>query len=212
VSDVGRGLRAVAWERFAGQVVQAALTIVALLALPSPVHRYMPLVAIGLLLAVPSVVLAARARRADGRSAAARLLNAVRRDIRDGLLARRRWPRIALASALVVCGHALTFVIAARTVGVTASTSRLLPLTLLVMLVMVVPSVGGWGPREGAAAWLFGAAGLGAEQGVATAVAYGVMVLVASLPGAAVLFVSWLRRTPLPEPAERPSRRRAAHA
>jgi hypothetical protein len=38
-------------------------------------------------------------------------------------------------------------------------------------------------------AWAFAAVGLGASLGIATAVAYGVMVLVASLPGAAVLFV-----------------------
>jgi hypothetical protein len=36
VNDVSRGLRAVAWERFAGQVVQVALTVIVLLALPSP--------------------------------------------------------------------------------------------------------------------------------------------------------------------------------
>src|SRR6185312_15775243 len=36
VSDVGRGLRAVAWERSAGQAVQLALTVAVLLALPSP--------------------------------------------------------------------------------------------------------------------------------------------------------------------------------
>ena len=41
-------------------------------------------------------------------------------------------------------------------------------------------------------------AGLGADQGVATAVVYGVLVLVASLPGAAVLLVAWLRRRPGP--------------
>ena len=72
----------------------------------------------------------------------------------------------------------------------------MLPLALLVLLAMVLPSVGGWGPREGVTAWVFGAAGLGAEQGVATAVVYGVMVLVASLPGAAFLVVAWFRRTP----------------
>ena len=74
----------------------------------------------------------------------------------------------------------------------------MLPLALLVLLAMVLPSVGGWGPREGVAAWAFGAAGLGAAQGVATAVVYGVMVLVASLPGAAVLVVAWFRRTRAP--------------
>jgi hypothetical protein len=60
---------------------------------------------------------------------------------------------------------------------------------------MVLPSVAGWGPREGATAWAFGAAGLGAERGVETAVVYGVLVLVASLPGAAVLVVAWFRRS-----------------
>ena len=73
----------------------------------------------------------------------------------------------------------------------------MLPIALLAMLAMVLPSVAGWGPREGVTAWAFGAAGLGAQQGVATAVVYGVMVLVASLPGAAVLVVAWFRGTRL---------------
>ena len=70
-----------------------------------------------------------------------------------------------------------------------------MPLALLVMLAMVLPSAGGWGPREGVTAWAFGAAGLGAQRGIATAVVYGIMVFVACLPGAAVLVVAWLRRT-----------------
>jgi hypothetical protein len=40
---------------------------------------------------------------------------------------------------------------------------------------------------------VFGAAGLGADTGVATAVVYGVVVLLASLPGALVLVAAWLR-------------------
>src|SRR4029453_16645299 len=59
VGDVGRGLRAVAWERTAGQAVQAALTVCILLAMPSPVHSAMPtvlmiaaVVALGLILIV----------------------------------------------------------------------------------------------------------------------------------------------------------------
>jgi uncharacterized membrane protein YbhN (UPF0104 family) len=195
VSDVGRGLRAVAWERSAGQVVQVILTVVVLLVLPSPVHSSMPLVAIALVLAVVGMVLVARTRPGGGRSRWARVRSAVAGDIRDGLLARRAWLGIALASALVVGGHAVTFLIAARTAGITAPPSRMLPLALLVMLAMVLPSVAGWGPREGATAWVFGAAGLGAERGVATAVVYGVIVLVASLPGAAFLVLAWFRRT-----------------
>ena len=131
-------------------------------------------------------------RPGGGRSRWARLRSAAARDLRDGLLARRAWPAIALASALVVAGHTATFLIAARSAGVTAPLSQLLPLALLVMQAAALPNVGGWGPREGVTAWAFAAAGLGASLGVATAVVYGVMVLVASLPGAAVLVASEL--------------------
>jgi uncharacterized membrane protein YbhN (UPF0104 family) len=194
VHDVGRALRSVAWERFAGQVVQVLLTVIVLLALPSPVRSFMPLVAIAVVVAMFGVVLVARARPDGARSAWARLLGGAAGDIRDGLLARRAWLGIALASALGVGGHAATFLLAARTAGTTAPPSRMLPIALIVIAAMVLPSVGGWGPREGVAAWVFGAAGLHAQRGVATAVVFGVMVLVASLPGAAVLVVAWFRR------------------
>jgi uncharacterized membrane protein YbhN (UPF0104 family) len=193
-SDVGRGLRAVAWERSAGQVVQAVITLAVLLVAPSPVRAAMPLVALALLVAAAGVALAARVRPAAG-SRWARLSGAAARDVRDGLLAARAWPAIALASALVVAGHAATFLIAARTAGTTAPLSQMLALALLAMLAAALPNVAGWGPREGVTAWAFAAAGLGASRGVATAVVYGVMVFAASLPGAAVLVAAWLRRT-----------------
>jgi uncharacterized membrane protein YbhN (UPF0104 family) len=192
--DVGGALRAVAWERIAGQVVQVVLTVAVLLALPSPASHYVPALAIALVLAALLVVLVARARPSRGRSGSALLRRVVAGDIGGRLLTGRAWLGIGLLSALVVCGHAATFLIAARAAGATASPSEMLPLALLVMVAMALPSIGGWGPREGAAAWAFGAAGLGAEQGITTAVAYGVMVLVACLPGAAVLVVSWSRR------------------
>jgi uncharacterized membrane protein YbhN (UPF0104 family) len=204
VHDVGRGLRAVAWERSAGQVVQAVVTVVVLLALPSPVRSALPFVALAVVAGVLAVVLAVRARPAAGGSRWARLRRAAAGDIRHGLLARRAWPSIALVSFVVVAGHAVTFVIAARSAGVTAPLSRLLPLALIAMLAMVLPSFAGWGPREGVTAWVFAAAGLGADRGVATAVAYGVLVFVASLPGAVVLVLAWLRRTRLPERPEPP--------
>lgn len=96
--------------------------------------------------------------------------------------------RIVLAATGAVMGHSAMFVIAARVSGVSAPLDRLLPLTLVVIVGSGLPvNVAGWGPREGAAAWAFGAAGLGAAQGVTTAVIYGVMGLVATLPGAIVL-------------------------
>jgi glycosyltransferase 2 family protein len=194
VRDVGLALRAVAWERTTGQVVQAVVTVAVLVALPSPVRPSILLLVVALVAAVIAVVLVGRARPGDGRSRWARVRRAIAGDVRDALLARRAWPAIALASVVVVIGHAVTFVIAARTAGATAPLSQLVPLALLAMLAMVLPSVAGWGPREGATAWAFAAAGLGAQQGVATAVVYGVMVLVASLPGALVLVTAWVPR------------------
>jgi glycosyltransferase 2 family protein len=196
VRDIGRALRAVAWERCAGQVVQAILTLVVLLALPSPVQSSMPIVALAVAVALCCVVLVVKARL-DGRSLWARFRRAAARDSRE-LLAGRLWLGIALASALIVTGHTITFLLAARTAGTTAPFSELLPIAVLAMLAMVLPSVAGWGPREGVTAWAFGAAGLGVQQGVATAVVYGVMVLVASLPGALVLVVAWFRGTRVP--------------
>jgi glycosyltransferase 2 family protein len=212
VSDVSRGLRSVAWERFAGQLVQLVLTVVVLLVLPSPVRSFMPFVAIAVVVAVLALVLVSRARPGAGLSAWARLRSTVTSDIRDGLFARRAWLGIALASAVVVVGHAVTFLIAARTAGTAAPPSQMIPIALLVMVAMVLPNVGGWGPREGVTAWAFGAAGLGAQRGVATAVVYGVMVFVASLPGAVVLLLAWFRRSRLPARAEVPLREEAAHA
>lgn len=104
------------------------------------------------------------------------------------------WPGVLLASAVAASGHVVTFLIAARTAGVNATPLRLLPLALIVLVGAGLPSIAGWGPREGVAAWAFGTAGLGPAQGVAVAVVYGVMVLVATLPGAIFLVAAGLGR------------------
>jgi hypothetical protein len=143
---------------------------------------------------VVAVVLV-RARPGGGDSAGARALRHVRRTVRDGLVP--AWPGVVVASLLAVVGHVAGFEVAARAAGVRASPGELLPLALLVLLAMAVPfNVAGWGPREGVAAWAFAAAGLGAGEGVSAAVVYGVMVLVASLPGALVLAADWLCHRP----------------
>ena len=59
--DVGRALRAVAWERTGGQVVQVILTVCVLSVLPSPVRSSMPFVALALVAAAAAVLLAGRA-------------------------------------------------------------------------------------------------------------------------------------------------------
>jgi hypothetical protein len=194
VGDTGRALRSVGWDRVAGQAVQVVLATALLLTLPSPIRAAMPLVASALVAATLGVVLLSWAMPHGGPSAWARARRAVSSDLRTGLLARDAWPAVVLASVLAAAGHTIIFMVAARTAGSGASLSQLLPLALIVLLAMSVPTnIAGWGPREGVAAWAFGAAGLGAAQGVSTAVVYGVMALVASMPGAVVLVASWLR-------------------
>ncbi|MFN3615200.1 MAG: UPF0104 family protein, partial [Rubrimonas sp.] len=58
------------------------------------------------------------------------------------------------------------------------------PLTLTAMLIPV--SVGGWGLREGAAAAVWPLAGFSAQAGLAASVAFGLLALVAALPGLVV--------------------------
>ena len=190
VRDVGRGLRAVVWERGAGQVVQVVLTISVLLILPSPVHSAMPFVAVAVV--VLGVVLLRLVKVGGGSSRWTLLRNAIVADVCNGVLRRSALPTVLLTSVVVTLGHAATFLVAARSVGVDASFSRLLPLSLLAVLAMVLPSIAGWGPREGATAWIFATAGLGADRGAATAVAYGLLVLAACLPGAIVLVAELL--------------------
>jgi uncharacterized membrane protein YbhN (UPF0104 family) len=207
VGDVSRGIRAVVWERSAGQVIQVVLAVVLLRVLPSPVQPYMPVTTAVIAACALAVFLVAWAlprsglfqRGRPGRIGAA--LRGSKADIRDGLLARRSWPGILFASTTCVVGHLAMFVVAARTAGATAALSQLVPLALLALLAMALPlNVGGWGAREGVAAWGFGAAGLTVTQGVSTAVVYGALVLVSSLPGACVLLlprISRLRSTRL---------------
>ena len=148
MSDAGHALRGVAWERFAGQVVPVLVTVVVLLAMPSPVQAFMPWAATTVVLVVFGLLFMARARPGRTRSVWARLRSAAAGDIRDGLLARRAWLSIALASALGVAGHPATFLIAARTVGITAPRSWMLPIVLIASAAMMLPSLGAWGLRE----------------------------------------------------------------
>ncbi|GIJ31168.1 Uncharacterized membrane protein YbhN, UPF0104 family [Micromonospora sediminimaris] len=194
VGDVGRGIRAVVWERMAGQVVLVAVAVVLLFAFPSPVRPFLPVATAVAVVVLVAVVLAARLLPQSGASRWARALGTAVSDVRRGLLGRRTWAGVLFASALAVAGHLATFLVAARTAGSTAPLTLLLPLTLLALLAMGVPAnVAGFGPREGVAAWAFAAAGLTAAEGVATATVYGALVLVASLPGAAVLLARRVR-------------------
>ncbi|HEX6347337.1 lysylphosphatidylglycerol synthase transmembrane domain-containing protein [Umezawaea sp.] len=184
--DVGRGVRAVVFERFAGQVVLISVGVAVLLTQPVLAVDLAPNtgVAVAVLggLAVVAV-LAARSPRVRG------ALATTWADARVGLLSRRTLPGVAVLSAATLAGHVGLFLVAARAAGATASATQLVPLVVLALLVMGLPvNVGGFGPREAFLAVAFGAAGLGAAQGLTTGVVYGVLAMVAALPGVLVLF------------------------
>ena len=193
--DVARGVRAVAWERLYGQVIQAVVTVAVLLTLPSPVRPALPYVLAGVAVVTGCAALILRAAARRGRSRLTRLARVVATDLRRDLLTSGVWPQLTLASVLVVVGHTATFVIAARVAGCTAPLGELVALLMVVQTAMVIPlSIGGWGLREGAAAWAFAAAGLGAATGVTVATLYAVLMLAAVAPGAGLLLGDAVRR------------------
>ncbi|WP_236567810.1 MULTISPECIES: lysylphosphatidylglycerol synthase domain-containing protein [unclassified Nocardiopsis] len=191
--DPGRGVRAVVLERVVGQVVLAVTGAALLFALPAallgPGLRAAgtaagAVAAIGL-----GCALALRAGRAR-RPRWWRALAGFRSEVRAGLVARA--PLLLALSAAALTGHVALFLVAARAAGVGAPVLQLVPLLVLSLLAMSVPvGVGGWGPREAVTALAFGAAGLGAQAGLTVSVVYGLLVLVAALPGGAVLLVRW---------------------
>nr|WP_078943290.1 lysylphosphatidylglycerol synthase transmembrane domain-containing protein [Streptomyces aureus] len=193
--DLGRGVRSVVLERTAGQAALLAVGAVVLLTQPSPVlaqAREAALVLAVVVTAAAVALVVVRRRRGTSRSGRFGALRGALVEARGALLARRSWPGVLLSSVLVLAGHLAMFVLAARAAGSGASVAVLTPLALLALLAMGLPlNVGGWGPREGATAWAFGAAGLGAGMGLTVAVIYGVLSFAAALPGAVVLVVRW---------------------
>lgn len=170
--DLKLGARVVLVERSAGLAAQVALATVVLIAIRAPLPSAWVLPAAGIgaavALAALSALLPARGTPGRDRIEAATV--------------------IVVSSGAALAGHLAVFVVAARSTGVRAPLGAVTVLTLLALLAMVLPiNLAGWGPREGVAAWAFGAAGLGAGAGVAAAVAYGLLSLVGVLPGAAVL-------------------------
>jgi uncharacterized membrane protein YbhN (UPF0104 family) len=190
VEQFAQATRAVAAERAVGQAVQVVLAT-AVLAVAGA-SAYAPAMVLLLCIGVLALVAAIAAL------ASRRLAAAVGRELamlRLALGAPGTLVRVVAASVLVVTAHVATFLVACVAVGVDASEGRVAAAAVIAVLASSIPlSVGGWGPREGAAAWAFGAAGLGSAAGIAAATAYGVLATIALAPGAVVVAASVLSR------------------
>ena len=184
-------VQAVILERLAGQLVMTT-TAVACVA---------GLIVFGVFGAVLEALAAALATVAIGAWTLARLVRRagtrVAPESRVGRLraaaGRTLWARSAAlpqwgSAVVVVASYVGVYLVAARAVGVETPALRLAPLVAPVLMAMLLPvTIAGWGVRESAAALLWSAVGLSAEDGVAISVAYGLLVLLAALPGVATV-------------------------
>lgn len=200
---LGRAARAVAWERLAGQVGLLAVTLVVVPALPTAVGS-----GIGLAVAVAIAVLllAVLVGGLLVRSLRARLRDTVLG--RGGIALRADWEQLAggtgpwpplAASVASAAGYLALLVVAVDAAGIDLPPGEAVPLLTVVLFASSLPvNLAGWGPREGAAAWVFATAGLGAAAGVTVATLYGVLSLAAASPGLLVLLADARpRRTPV---------------
>jgi uncharacterized membrane protein YbhN (UPF0104 family) len=176
----GPAVRAVILERASAQVVMILTALLSLLLLPwgSAATRMV----VGLVgLAAIGGAWVTLARLAPAGSVLGRLVAEARRAV----LAREVIVQQSASALLVVASYVSVFLIAARAIVIDVPTATMLPLVAPVLMTMLIPvTIAGWGLREAAAAALWGASGLSPEDGAAISVAYGLLVLAASLPGA----------------------------
>lgn len=108
------------------------------------------------------------------------------------------WPQqIVLSAATVTCNLA-AIAFAARATGTDLPLAAILTIGPLMLTAMLLPiSAGGWGVREGTAAALWPLIGGTAAAGVAASVAFGLVIMAASLPGIVMLLGPARLRKPL---------------
>lgn len=98
------------------------------------------------------------------------------------------WPWQLLLSFTSAGLTIAIFAFCAAATGTDLPFAALVSAVPLILLAMLVPvSIGGWGLREGAAAALFPLLRAPAEAGIAASIAFGLVLLAASLPGAVTM-------------------------
>ncbi|MFF1877910.1 lysylphosphatidylglycerol synthase transmembrane domain-containing protein [Leifsonia sp. NPDC058230] len=197
--NVAQATRAVVIERTMGQVVQVGLAVIVL--------AYFGLEFEGYLLSALGIALALLIAAAIVVSATSiRLRGAMKRELDElaaGVGSAGAFVQVVVASVVVVVCHIVTFGIAADAVGAHVPPLRLAAIALVVLIAGSIPlNIGGWGAREGIAAWTFAVAGFGASTGVAASTLFGILAIIAVAPGLIITVASAVRfrRTPAPIP------------
>lgn len=180
--------QAVVIERLAGQIALGAVLILGLAMSGRPELQWPAAAAICFLVVLGALGPVLHARLPD------QILPGVVR--RFGLAIKASWfdRREAIVqivlSVSIVAANLAAFSAAARATGSTIGFPDILFAVPLILAAMLIPfSVAGWGYREGAAAAVFPLIGASAAAGVSASVAFGAVILIASLPGALMLLV-----------------------
>lgn len=204
--DVGRAVRsrreaglrrateAVIIERLAGQTAIIAILLGAAIAVtltPGGLALPPPLLALGTVIGLAAVATAAAIRWLPHLpGAAGRRLMALRAPLIRAMAAPVLPAQIALSLGTATA-NLLAFDFCARATGTHLPVGAIPVLVPLILVTMVLPiSVSGWGLREGAAAAFFPLAGASATAGLAASIAFGLVFLISTLPGLALLLAA----------------------
>jgi uncharacterized protein (TIRG00374 family) len=194
--------QSVLFERLMGQLALFVVLVVAItmnLMVPGGVdwpgetsrNLLVALVLFATALALALVVVRALPRRRQ------RVLRQLVEAGRQALLAPEVLGQQVMLSMSTAVANVAGFVLCAWAIGADVPLLPAFAVIPIILFTMVIPvTVSGWGVREAAAAALFPLAGFVSAEGLATSVAFGLVLVVVSLPG--LLFMRQSRRTPAP--------------
>lgn len=98
-------------------------------------------------------------------------------------------------SAIVHANGITTYLLISVALGFTTHALHYMLLVPLVFLLALLPlSLAGWGVREAGAVWLFGLVGIPGEQAMAISIGYGLLLIIASMPGLVVFLLGKQRQ------------------
>lgn len=109
---------------------------------------------------------------------------------------RQMWEQL-WTSAIVHFNGIATYALLGLALGVRVDFVTFLLIVPLVFLIALLPiSFAGWGVREAGAVWLFGIVGISRENSLALSISFGLLLIIASLPGL-IIFTSQSSKEPL---------------
>ena len=195
----GAALRAVIYERSAGQFALFLVMLAGLFSWPWIYGEGALAVEIAgvvvLTAAACTVMLALLATGWRAETRAGQTVRNFLRDARHALIARDVIARQGLYSFGILATYLACFYCAGRAIGLDLSILHIITLVPAVLFSMNMPlTISGWGVREATAAAIWRLAELAAVDGVAVSVSYGAIVLLSALPGLAVLSAGFVKR------------------